>query len=142
MIGQFQVAVTATIEKSEKILVTKRSKDVANEAGLWETVSGRVEQTETSEKALMREIKEELGEVEIKIGNPYNIFKIRRDDGFDLIGISYICEYISGNIKLNEEHTEYRWIKPEDFENYDATDGMKAEIRKFIGLKNNSTPNA
>ena len=70
MPGNFQVAITATIEKNEKIFVTKRSKNVANEAGLWETVSGRMEQTETFEEALKREIKEELGEVEIKMQQP------------------------------------------------------------------------
>ena len=59
--------VGAVIEKNGKILCAQRGHDKSL-AGLWEFPGGKIEQNETPQQALEREIKEELlCEVSIKI---------------------------------------------------------------------------
>lgn len=54
------------INNKGEILLTKRSKKTRNEQGKWEAPGGAVKFNETREKAIKREIKEELG-IDIKI---------------------------------------------------------------------------
>ena len=59
----------ALIRDGDKFLLTKRFED-AHLGGLWEFPGGKVEEGESLEDALIREIREELG-VEIEIGPLY-----------------------------------------------------------------------
>lgn len=52
--------VAAIITSGEKILITKRPPGSYME-GKWELPGGKVEENETREEALIREIREELG---------------------------------------------------------------------------------
>jgi 8-oxo-dGTP diphosphatase len=54
------VVVAAVIERSGKLLITRRLKDT-HLAGLWEFPGGKCEPDETHEHCLEREIDEELG---------------------------------------------------------------------------------
>ena len=58
--------VAAILEKEDKILIAKK-KEGKPLAGFWEFPGGKVENGETLEKALIRELKEEMDiEIEIK----------------------------------------------------------------------------
>ncbi|MCZ6470896.1 MAG: NUDIX hydrolase, partial [Gammaproteobacteria bacterium] len=54
-------AVVAIIRKSDKFLLVKRSDYVESAKGYWCPVSGRIENGETQEVALRREVMEEVG---------------------------------------------------------------------------------
>ena len=54
-------AVVAIIQKSGKFLFIKRSDYIEAASGYWCPVSGRVEENETQEAALCREVREEVG---------------------------------------------------------------------------------
>ncbi len=53
------VAVAVIVNDSGEVCISLRHKDV-HQGGLWEFPGGKIEQGETVEKALKREIKEEL----------------------------------------------------------------------------------
>ena len=36
--------------------------------------------------------------------------------------------WLGGDIRLNEEHTEYAWVAAEEFRNYDVMDGIDEDI--------------
>lgn len=140
MPGKFFVAAAAFIANDKgQLLVLKRSLKHDHEGGYWETISGRLEQHVKDVKSeLQREIKEELGnnfkcEVIAPIGT-YNFYR-SGDKKKEHIGIDYICKYISGDIKLSKEHTEYKWINPEEFENYKANDSVKQKVKLFAEVK-------
>ena len=59
--------VAAVIMKNDLFLIANRSFE-DNSQGIWEFPGGKVEENETFNSALMREIKEELS-LNIKVGN-------------------------------------------------------------------------
>ena len=139
MPGVFYVAAAAFIEKDSKLLVLKRSPYHDYDAGNWEVVSGRLEQGIKEVKLeLEREIREELGEsFKCEIIAPIGTYNFLRNDDpkKEHVGIDYICQYKSGDISLNQEHTEYRWIDPKGFEKYKAVDSVKQKVRLFSQVK-------
>lgn len=94
-----------SLKEKTKIFVTARG--YGEFKGQWEFPGGKIEEGETSEEALVREIKEEL-ETEIRVGElmhtveyDYPTFHISMD--------CFWCEVIKGDLVLKE--AEYaRWL--------------------------------
>lgn len=72
--------VAAIIEFNGKFLACRRASHKVS-AGLWEFPGGKVEDGESAETALLREIREEL-DIEIRIHGPFDISTTRTDAGF------------------------------------------------------------
>ena len=41
--------------------------------------------------------------------------------------------WLGGDIRLNEEHTEYAWVAAEEFRNYEVMDGIDEDIW-YLGI--------
>lgn len=52
-----------------------------------------------------------------------------RSDGIPVVTLSYYCDWQSGEVKLNEENTEYKWVTVEEAKNYDLIEGILDEIK-------------
>lgn len=132
-IGIFQVSVLATIVNDKKqLLMVRRSSGLAHAAGRWECVSGRIDSRELPVVALKREMFEELGpDFRAEIIEPYYTFRLIRDDGHEVIGISFYCRYQDGEIELNEEHTDFKWVSAEEAISLTETPGLKDELKYF-----------
>lgn len=112
--------------------MVKRAPNLPHAAGRWECVSGRINAGELPVEALKREVAEEVGsDFRINIIEPYYTFRLVRDDGHEVIGISFYCQYLGGKIKLNPEHTNYRWVTIDQAVNLTPTPGLKKELRYF-----------
>jgi len=131
-IMQFNLAVKAIIRKDDKILIVKRSPSDDHKPGVWETPGGRIEEKSDPKDALLREVKEETG-LEVIVGQPFNIFHFTKDTGEFVVGMTFLCDYAGGEVRLSDEHDEYQWIWPGDFKNYESTDSLHAEIEKYSG---------
>ena len=111
------VRVTAAIlEKDGKILIAKR--DIGDElfAGLWEFPGGKVEEGETPEECMAREIKEELN-ILVEVGELITSNKHKYPHGiFELL--AYKVKYISGKIVLNA-HNEIKWVNIDEMANFE-----------------------
>lgn len=81
-------------------------------------------------EALTREILEETG-LEVNILNPFTVWSFMASNDLQVIGITMIADYVSGEVELSEEHTEYKWIAPNEFENLDTNSSLKKEIAKY-----------
>ena len=81
------------------------------------------------EKSLKREIKEE---VNIEMEKPEFLVDLTfiRPDGIPVICFSYFAKYISGEVALDEDSTEFAWVSLEQAKNYDLIDGIWDEIRE------------
>lgn len=90
--------------------------------GLWEFPGGKVEQNETHEETIVREIKEELnGTIKpIKyIGKSYYEYTNLIDyEPFSITLYAYKCELISGFLTISE-HTNGIFVNKEDLKNYE-----------------------
>ena len=100
---------------------------------------GKIEENETDEEALKREIKEELG-IEIadivKIGEsikePSSDFK---DPTLKFHFITFYARALQTNIIPNEEISDYGWYTIEEALKMPLLDATEASIREYIELK-------
>jgi 8-oxo-dGTP diphosphatase len=112
------------------ILIVKRSDKDDYLPSIWETVGGGMDDELVPQEALKREIKEEAG-IEVKVGEPFNVFPIIKDNGEKKIGITFLCEYLGGDIVLSDEHSEYKWINPATFKQYKSIPSLYIEIANY-----------
>ena len=111
--------VAAIIKKNNQYLVVQRNKN--KYMGLkWEFPGGKVDENESFESALKREIQEELS-IEI------NIYKkiaeeTYKDEKIDIILHYYLSSQKNGTITLSE-HENLAWVEKKDFEKYDFAEG-------------------
>ena len=107
--------VAAVIQNEEgKILIAQRNFK-KSQGGLWEFPGGKIEPNETKEKAIIREIKEEMDiDIEAKKFIGQKVFNYP-DKDINLIAIE--CKQIKGDIKLNE-HEDVRWVNKNELRNF------------------------
>ncbi len=128
---KYKLAVKGIIRRGDgKILIVKRSADDDHKPGVWETVGGGVEEGVSPQASLKREIKEEVG-LEVEIGESFNVFNFVKDNGDKKIGITFLCDYLSGEVKLSEEHCDFQWINPFDFKKFDSVQSLYKEISSY-----------
>ena len=111
--------VAAIIKKNNQFLIVQRNKN--KHLGLkWEFPGGKVQESETFEKALLREINEELN-ITIIIHEKIAEEKYK-DDKIDIVLHYYLCSHKSGAIELSE-HEAFLWVEKKDFFKYDFVEG-------------------
>jgi len=111
--------VAAIIKKDNHFLIVKRNRK--KHLGLkWEFPGGKVQENETFEEALIREIKEELN---IKISLQDKIAEEKyKDEKIDIVLHYFLCTQEDGTIELNE-HEDLAWVEKKDFDKYNFTEG-------------------
>mgnify|MGYP003404825222 FL=1 len=131
---RYFLAVKGIIRRSDgKMLVLKRSSKDDHKPGVWETVGGGMDREETPQEALMREIQEETS-LDVRVDVPFNVFSFKKDTGEFKVGITFLCEYLSGEVMLSDEHSEYRWIDPKEFADLESVPSLHAEIARYVEL--------
>ena len=116
------------------MLVLKRRANDDHKPSVWETVGGGMDREETPQEALMREIQEETG-LAVRVDMPFNVFSFKKDTGEFKVGITFLCEYLSGEVVLSDEHSEYRWIDPKEFADLESVPSLHAEIARYAELQ-------
>ncbi len=121
---------TAFLEHNGSILILKRSKKVKTMKGKWAGISGYIE-VETPKDAAIREIKEETGidKDKLKLLAKGDIIDVIDYENNTIWRVYPFLFYTSDtNIRLEKEHDEYRWIKPEEIINYDTVPKLKEAL--------------
>ncbi len=122
--------VAAVIKKGNQIYATERG--YGEFKGGWEFPGGKIEENETSEEALIREIKEEL-ETVIKVNDLIDTIEYDYPN-FHLSMDCYWCEIVSGNLVLVEAK-EAKWLTREELYSVDwlpADLGLIDKIAKVM----------
>lgn len=139
-VGRFMVGVGAIIEHVETntILLIKRSEKLPFNPGLWETVFGRVDQGESAQEGLLREIEEEIGKTDVTILRPFRDFHIYRGEEIienELIGMVFYAQANTQEVNLSNEHSEYQWVPPEESLSLVTQPGIQSHFEAFVQMK-------
>lgn len=142
-----RIVVTVLVYKPNfTYLITKRSLDKKMFPGKWHIPGGGVSMDDyintppstdnfkqwyrALENTLRREIREE---VTVEIGTPEFLvdYTFIQSNGIPALGLSYFAPYVSGEVTLNDESTEFAWITIDEVGNYDFIDGIEGEIKEI-----------
>ncbi len=138
-----RIAITTIIYNAEgKYLVTKRSPTKKAHPNKWTVPGGGLSTDDyvgtpqtngdagwygAVETALRREIREE---VNLEIGEAKYLLDLTfiRPDGIPVLVLSYYAPYVSGEVKLDADAVEYRWVTLNEAEELDLIAGIYEEL--------------
>ena len=101
--GETVSVVKSVVMRDGKVLVLTKPD------GRPDLPGGQVEEGESFEQCLYREIQEETG-ITVRILRLISEWSYTKGTELTVVGITYQCEYLGGNVELSSEHTEYRWM--------------------------------
>jgi len=125
-----------------QILALKRSptKDF-DRSGCWDLPGGTYERGEDVIDSIKREVMEE---VSLTIIDPKPIYLASGLDNASqfmssevVFAVTHVCTKWRGKVVISDEHTEYRWVTPEEFLTYDFGDDgefFKASIQAYLNI--------
>ena len=122
--------VAAIIIDKEKVFATQRGYGEFKDG--WEFPGGKMEQGESPQQALIREIKEEL-ETEIEVGELLETVEYDYPN-FHLTMHCFLCTIKSGDLVL-KEHEAAKWLTRETLDSVDwlpADEGLIEKIRAIL----------
>ena len=107
----------------------KRSAKEDYYGGKWVFPGGKVEKGEDVIKAMLRELKEEVGvDVQRKVSF-LRSYTFLRNDGSSTIGLVFCLKYKKGKVRLDKNSEDFCWILPEEIYNFDTIPGIESHIR-------------
>jgi 8-oxo-dGTP diphosphatase len=128
------LAVSAAIFRAERVLIVRRG--VPPMQGIYTLPGGGVELGETLEQAVMREVREETGlAIEPLSLAGYRQVIARDSEGKierHFVILPFAARYLAGEISLNAELAEAKWLLPSELSGLRTTEGL-AEIVTAAG---------
>ena len=121
---KINVAVAVIIDNDEKVLIAKRH-DHLHQGGKWEFPGGKIEKNESTEEALAREIKEEVG-IEVKKASPLIILDYDYGDKLVSLDVWVVTQFTGNAIGVEEQ--EIRWENVSNLTNYTFPDANQPII--------------
>ncbi len=142
-IKNYRKAISVVIKKGANYLIT-HTKGWDEE--IWCFVQGGIEEGEKEEEAVLREIREEIGDVKVEIKKRWP--KVHRYDfseelankkGFkgqeqSIWFVDFLGNYKDINIS-NGELEKVKWVKKEEIMNYFAFPEQKEFFKEVLGIK-------
>lgn len=111
------VSAVALIDQDGKICLAQRPLH-KHKGGLWEFPGGKIEQGETPEQALIREIHEEL-QIDILQKDLFPLSFVSHEyEDFYLLMLLFGCRKWTGDLQ-KEEHIALQWVFPHDMSSVD-----------------------
>lgn len=114
--------IKATNEEGEPVIFATQ-RGYGEFKGIWEFPGGKLEEGETPQQALIREIEEEL-ETEIQVGELFDTVEYDYP-GFHLSMDCFWAEVVSGNLVL-KEHEAARWLRKDEL---DTVEWLPADVK-------------
>jgi 8-oxo-dGTP diphosphatase len=123
---QPHLAVSAAIFRADRLLIVRRARPPG--LGLYTLPGGGVELGETLHEAVIREVREETGlTIEPLSLAGYRQVIVRDSDGRierHFVLLPFAARWIAGEVALNEELSEARWLLPGELSGLTTTEGL------------------
>ena len=129
--------VTSFLKFGNKILILRRSEGVSTYKWRWGGVSGFVEGNENPLDRAVKEIKEETG----LEGGDFRLLKEGRTFSFEAKYEEakirwkvhpFLFRAKTKKIKIDKEHFEFKWIKPEELCNHFTVPKLDESLKRVI----------
>lgn len=147
--NKHHIAITGIIVKDGKYLITKRSNGKRLFPGMWTVPGGNLEmvdyindEKDTSshwynvvEKVLRREISEEVGLL-VKNINYLTSMTMMAGESPMMI-LSLYCDHHEGDVVLNDESIDHKWVTLEEAKGYELIEGIYDELVMLDKILNN-----
>ena len=119
-----KIAAAVLVNEDGKILIMKRSPKRKRHSAYWGLPAGVINENESLEEAAKREVFEETG---IKVGNLKRGLTLQVNDN-DFVGelTYFLAEVKNETVRINDEHTEYKWVLPKESVNYKYAVGKES----------------
>lgn len=108
-------------QNGKSVLLAKR-KGEADFDSIFSFIGGKMETSDESVIAGMKREKDEEVGVDFKI-KLYPVFNsvvyFHKKDGSSMILPHYYAEHVMGEVKLNEEYSEYKWVLLDEIKNFE-----------------------
>jgi len=126
------------IFRKGKFLALRNNPHPEHGGDFWFVVTGSVEKGESNEDAVKREIKEEINL------NTEKVIDLNQSSTYEWNGEqckeeNFLSFVKQGEISLNEENVEYRWLDLEDFVNLIRWDEDKNLLKEILRRALNET---
>lgn len=118
----------AIIEHENKTLVVQRSESMKLPLK-WEFPGGKIEDNETEEDCIIREVKEELN-IEIILVSKLTPVNFRYSS-FEINLIPFIAKYLNGNLQLTE-HKNHSWLSKDEMNNLDWAEADIPILKEYL----------
>lgn len=122
--------IAAIIMKDDKVLIAQRAEG-QKLAGKWEFPGGKMEDGETPEEYLKREIKEEL-DIDIEVEEFFGESIYHYESGLIRL-VAYKARLLGGQCRL-KIHRRVDWVKPHDLADYDFAPADVPFVDKLRGM--------
>lgn len=129
----------AIIINNHKILLTQRGYGEYKDK--WEFPGGKIEENETKEETIIREIKEEL-DASIKVEK--FLTKVEYDYTSFYLKMNVFITSLTSSHLLFKEHESYKWIDVSELNDLDALDLLPADrliipyLKDYLNSKKNN----
>lgn len=121
----------AVLVRERQVLAALRGNGL--HAGKWEFPGGKIEAGETPERALVRELQEELG-IRVPAENPLTPVRHRYGSGPEVVLYPFLIP--AGNVSpVLNVHAAVRWVSLDDLESLDWLEGdypILEEVRRVL----------
>lgn len=104
---------------------------------LWSSLAGFLDDEKSVEEKVLEELREELGVMKehvrrVATGRTYTFV----DDAIGKEWTRHLClaEIASPEITLDWEHTDYRWIDPDEAEAFETVPGLARDLQSVRSL--------
>ncbi|MFT5691874.1 MAG: 8-oxo-dGTP diphosphatase [Oceanicoccus sp.] len=111
---RIHVAVGVIVNEAKKILIALRPKQ-SHQGGLWEFPGGKVEDGETVEVALSRELNEELGLI-VSSSRPLLTIHHEYTDKCVVLDVCWVEKFVG--VANGREGQPIRWVNAEELSEY------------------------
>ncbi len=130
------LAVSAAIIRDGRVLIVRRARPPAY--GVFTLPGGGVEAGETLREAVIREIEEETALTIEPLGLAGYREAIARDaDGKverHFVILPFAARWVAGEVALNDELAEARWLVPSELEGLKTTEGLADVVRTALAI--------
>ena len=115
------------------ILLLKRNAQRRTSPNKWQTPSGFINEGESAEEAVLREVKEETA-LDGTIKKSGSVFEVV-DEWARWIIVPFLISVKSDKVVIDtKEHSEFRWVKINDVSSFECVKGIEEDL-KAVGLK-------